>query len=636
MFDARQARRVHVSATPRFRGWYSDIRPFRELPERLPPILNAQGLSKAYGANPLFQNVSFTVSEGDRIGLIGPNGSGKTTLLRILAGETNPDTGGVAVRKRARMSTVLQDSQFAEGETVQSVVAKSVKQSAMSGDDDESRTFEILGRAGFEDFTAEASALSGGWRKRLAIVEALVEGPDVLLLDEPTNHLDLAGIEWLETVLANAGFACVVVSHDRYFLENVATSMAELNRAYPDGVLRVDGNYSKFLEKKEEFLHAQAKHQEALENRVHNEIEWLRRGPKARTSKSKARIDKAAELITELADLNTRTRTATAQIDFSSTDRKTKRLIEVEQLGYSFGDRMLFSGLDFAVTAGMRVGLVGPNGSGKTTLLRLLRGELKPTQGKIRTADRLRVVHFDQNRQINPALTLRRALAPDSDSVIYQDRVVHVASWAARFLFTGEQLNQPVTRLSGGERARVLIAQLMLQPADVLLLDEPTNDLDIPTLEILEETLLEYRGALVLVTHDRYLLDRVSTVVLGLDGEGGAARFADYRQWEEWQSGVRKRTASTSNISSVKTQNQGATSPQKKKLSYLESREYAAIEERVAEAEELLQSKRAALEDPAIVSNAAELVAAHSALEDAQREVEALYARWAELEAKRA
>ena len=603
----------------------------------MPPILNAQGISKAYGANPLFQNVSFTVSEGDRIGLIGPNGSGKTTLLRILAGETNPDTGDVAVRKRARMSTVLQDSQFAEGETVQSVVAKSVKRSAMSGDDDESRTFEILGRAGFEDFNVEASALSGGWRKRLAIVEALVEGPDVLLLDEPTNHLDLAGIEWLETVLANARFACVVVSHDRYFLENVATSMAELNRAYPDGVLRVDGNYSKFLEKKEEFLHAQAKHQEALENRVHTEIEWLRRGPKARTSKSKARIDKAAELMTELADLNTRTRTATAQIDFSSTDRKTKRLIEVEQLGYSFGDRMLFSGLDFAVTAGMRVGLVGPNGSGKTTLLHLLEGDLKPTQGEVRTADRLRIVHFDQNRQINPELTLRRALAPDSDSVVYQDRVVHVASWAARFLFNGEQLNQPVSRLSGGERARVLIAQLMLQPADVLLLDEPTNDLDIPTLEILEETLLEYRGALVLVTHDRYLLDRVSTVVLGLDGEGGAARFADYRQWEEWQSGAGKRTTPTSNVSSTKTQNDSETaSSPKKKLSYLEAREYATIEERVAEAEELLQSKRASLEDPAIVSNASELVAAHTALEDAQREVDALYARWAELEAKRA
>jgi ATP-binding cassette subfamily F protein uup len=601
----------------------------------LPPILNAQGLSRTYGANPLFQNVSFTVSEGDRIGLIGPNGSGKTTLLRILAGDTRPDTGEVASRKRTRMSTVLQESQFAEGETVQSIVEKAVKRSGVTGADEESRTFEILGRAGFEDFTTDAAALSGGWRKRLAIVEALVEGPDVLLLDEPTNHLDLAGIEWLETVLTSSRFACVVVSHDRYFLENVATSMAELNRAYPDGILRVDGNYSQFLEKKEEFLHAQAKHQEALENRVHREIEWLRRGPKARTTKSKARIDKAHELMSELADLNTRTRAATAQIDFMATDRKTKRLIEMDQVAYAIEERMLFSGLDFAVTAGMRVGLVGPNGSGKTTLLRLLRGDLQPTTGEIRPADKLRIVHFDQNRQINPELTLRRALAPDSDSVIYQDRVVHVASWAARFLFTGEQLNQPVSRLSGGERARVLIAQLMLQPADVLLLDEPTNDLDIPTLEILEETLLEYRGALVLVTHDRYLLDRVSTVVLGLDGEGSAARFADYRQWEEWQGERRQRAKTTTNSTDSKNQKASdATPASRKKLSYLEAREYAAIEEKVAEAEHVLQKMRVALEDPAIISDAAKLVAAHSALEDAQKAVDALYARWSELEAK--
>ena len=285
------------------------------------------------------------------------------------------------------------------------------------------------------------------------------------------------------------------------------------------------GNYSTFLEKKEEFLHSQAKRQEALENLVHNEIAWLRRGAKARTRKSKARIDKAGELMNELADLNVRTRTATANIDFSATDRKTKRLIELEEVGYEIGGRTLFDGLNFVITAGMRVGLVGPNGSGKTTLLRLLRGELSATAGEIRRADWLRIVYFDQTRQLDPDVTLRRALAPDSDSVIYQDRVIHVASWAARFLFTGEQLNQPIGRLSGGERARVLIAQLMLQPADVLLLDEPTNDLDIPTLDILEESLLEYRGALVLVTHDRYMLDRVSTIVLGLDGAGRSSKF---------------------------------------------------------------------------------------------------------------
>ena len=204
-------------------------------------------------------------------------------------------------------------------------------------------------------------------------------------------------------------------------------------------------------------------------------------------------------------------------------------------------DRTLFEDLDFILTAGMRVGLVGPNGSGKTTLLRLLSRELAPSAGEIRTADALQIVYFDQNRQLDPDVTLRRALAPDSDSVIYQDRMIHVASWAARFLFTGEQLNQPVGRLSGGERARVLIAKLMLQPADVLLLDEPTNDLDIPTLEVLEESLLEFRGALVLVTHDRYLLDRVSTTVVGLDGLGGAERFADYSQWEALAGGARKR-----------------------------------------------------------------------------------------------
>ena len=367
-----------------------------------------------------------------------------------------------------------------------------------------------------------------------------MQAPDLLLLDEPTNHLDLAGIEWLEAVLAEAVFASVIVSHDRYFLENIATDMAELSRVYPDGVLRVRGSYSTFLEKKEEFLHAQSKRQEALENLVHNEIEWLRRGAKARTRKSKARIGKANELMEDLADLNARTRTSSAQIDFSVTDRKTKRLIELEDVTYRLAvqdeeDRTLFDKLNFIITAGMRVGLVGPNGSGKTTLLRLLRGELSPTGGEIRRAEWLRIVYFDQTRELDSNVTLRRALAPEGDSVIYQDRVIHVASWAARFLFTGEQLNQPVERLSGGERARVLIAQLMLQPADVLLLDEPTNDLDIPTLEILEESLLEFRGSLVLVTHDRYMLDRVSNIVLGLDGQGGAESFADYAQWEVWQ-----------------------------------------------------------------------------------------------------
>jgi len=547
-----------------------------------------------------------------------------------------PDSGEVSKRKRSRLSYVEQESKFDPGQTVRSVIESALERAVVPPNDRGSRFAELLGRAGFEDLEADATTLSGGWQKRLAIVEALVQGSDILLLDEPTNHLDLAGIEWLEALIEEAAFACVAVSHDRYFLENIATEMAELSRVYPDGVLRARGNYSEFLEKKEEFLRAQSKRQEALENLVHNEIEWLRRGAKARTRKSKARIGKANELMGELADLNARTRTATAQIDFSATDRKTKRLVELDNVAYAIGDRTLFEGLNFILTAGARVGLVGPNASGKTTLLRLLRGELAPTSGQIHWADWLRIVYFDQSRQLDPTVTLRRALAPEGDSVVYQDRGIHVASWAAKFLFTGEQLNQPVDRLSGGERARVLIAQLMLQPADILLLDEPTNDLDIPTLEILEESLLEFRGSLVLVTHDRYMLDRVSTIVLGLDGQGTAQSFADYSQCESWQA-ERQRSAKLGagpGRRAPASEELSPTAQSKKKLSYLEAREYAVIEKRIADAEQLLQAKRALLEDPAIASDGPRLLSAHAEMEAAQKDRDALYARWAELEEK--
>jgi ATP-binding cassette subfamily F protein uup len=301
------------------------------------------------------------------------------------------------------------------------------------------------------------------------------------------------------------------------------------------------------------------------------------------------------------------------------------------------GNRTLFAGLNFVITAGLRVGLVGPNGSGKTSLLRLLRGESSPSNGEIHRADWLRIVYFDQSRELDPDVTLRRALAPKGDSVVYQDRMIHVAAWAAKFLFAGEQLNQPVGKLSGGERARVLIAQLMLQPADVLLLDEPTNDLDIPTLDILEESLLEFRGSLVLVTHDRYMLDRVSTVVLGLDGQGNAGLFADYSQWETW---LEERAATTRNDArsaerAIAAAEPAQQSPGKKKLSYLEAREYETIEHRVADAEQALQAKREQLENPQIASNGPRLVTAHTELEEAQGRVDTLYARWAELEKKK-
>jgi len=600
----------------------------------MPPIINAQQISKKYGVVPLFQNISFTVAEGDQIGLIGPNGAGKSTLLQILGGRIEPDTGEIALRKKTRLSYVSQHSEFSAGPTVRSLVQNAMQRSDVPEADRMSLMAESLGRAGFTDFDVEAASLSGGWRKRLAIVEGLVQAPDVLFLDEPTNHLDLAGIKWLESVLQTGRFAFVTISHDRYLLENVAAQVIELNRVYEEGLLRVSGNYSVFLQAKEDYLQAQGKRQESLANRVHTEIEWLRRGPKARGTKAKARIENAQQMIGGVAELNARSRVQTTNIDFSSTERRTKQLMELEGVGYEIANRTLFRDVQLIIKPGMRLGLVGPNGAGKTTLLRLLRGDVQPSSGKIRRADQLRIVYFDQNRQLNPDITLRRTLAPDADSVVYQDRVIHVAAWADRFLFSSDSLNQPVGRLSGGERARVLIAQLMLQPADLLLLDEPTNDLDIATLEILEESLLEFRGALVLVTHDRYMMDRVSTDILGLDGFGNAERLADYWQWEAWQRAQEAKNAGLTQVR-VPSGPPKSTSP-RRKLSYIEAREFETLEARITEAEQSLESKRMALSDPSIASDGPRLLALVAEIEDAEKLVDQLYARWAELEEKQA
>ncbi len=601
----------------------------------MPPILNAQSVTKQFGATPLFRGISLTVEDGARIGLIGPNGAGKSTLLAILAGQVEPDAGELAVRKRARAAYVPQDSRFAPGLTIRQVLEKPLSAAHVPENEREGRLRELSGRAGFVDLNTEAAALSGGWRKRLAITEALVIQPEVMLLDEPTNHLDLAGIEWLEGLLASSPFAAVTVSHDRYFLESTSSEIIELNRVYADGLLRVKGNFSQFLEERQAYLESQSRQQESLRNRVRTEIEWLRRGPKARTTKSKARIDTANAMIGQLADMDTRTSVSSAGIDFAASQRKTKRLVEFTDVSCDIEGRRLFSGLNFVLTAGMKVGLVGPNGSGKTTLLRLLRGEAEPAEGSIRRADALRLVYFSQMREMDESLTLRRALAPEGDAVIHQGRTVHVASWAARFLFTGEQLNQPVSNLSGGERARVLIAKLMLQPADVLLLDEPTNDLDIPTLEILEENLLDFPGALVLVTHDRYLLNRVASTVIGLDGKGRIGRFADYPQWEDWldeqeRDGLNRPTRDTigSNSSSA------PDGPRKKKLSYLEAREFAAIEQQVEDSDTRLAAARDHVESPQIATDATALEKALAELQQAQHENDTLYARWAELTEK--
>jgi ATP-binding cassette subfamily F protein uup len=595
------------------------------------PLVSVVGAGKSFGAAPLFSNISLHISEGERLGLIGPNGSGKSTLLKIMAGMLEPDTGARTVRKLTRIAFVPQEPEFAAGMTATQVLEEALPAHGRGHDmDPAERAAAIsvtLGKAGFADGNAAVESLSGGWKRRLSIARALIGNPDVLLLDEPTNHLDLEGILWLEKLLQAAPFAAVVVSHDRYFLENAATEVGEINRAYPDGMFRAEGNYADFLEKREAFLEAQSEQQAALANRVRREVEWLRRGPKARTGKSKARIDAAHELMGELAEVSARNTKGATRIDFTASGRQTKKLIRAECVSKQMGGRQLFRDLSFSLSPGIRLGLAGPNGSGKTTLLRVLKGELEADAGSIERADGLRIVYFDQGReQLDPAAPLREGLGAHGDSVIYRDRSLHIAGWARRFLFRPDQLDTPVGRFSGGERARIVIARLMLQPADVLLLDEPTNDLDIPTLEVLEESLTDFAGALVLVTHDRYMLDRVSTVVLGLDGEGGAEVYGDYSQWE------RARAVKPARVQ--KDRLEASPTAPKKKLGYLEAREWEQMERQILGAEQSLETARAALQSPEVVSDGVALQQRYAEMQAAEAEVEKLYARWAELEGK--
>jgi ATP-binding cassette subfamily F protein uup len=592
-------------------------------------LVSCSKIAKSHGHRTLFEGLSLHINPKDRIGLIGANGSGKTSLLSILAGVEPPDGGERMARRGLKVGWVEQEPGFDPGLTAEQGVA-----AALDGETDpdlrRARVGAILGRLGFAGPDQLVGAMSGGWQKRLAIARALVIEPDLLLLDEPTNQLDLAGILWLEDFLAAAAFAFVVVTHDRAFLQRVTRRIIEIDPRHPAGILQVEGDYAAFVEKRAAALQARAKQGETLANKVRREVEWLRRGPKARSSKSHARIQAAEAMIGDLQQMKTEDRRLETGFSFDATGRKTRRLLTARGIGCTRGGRSLFSGLDLLLKPGLRIGLVGGNGAGKTSLLKVLGGELEPTGGSIKRAEGLRVITFEQQREsLDPDQSLKRALAGDGDQVIYAGRPIHVAGWARRFGFRSEQLEMQVGRLSGGEQAKAAIARLVIQPADLLLLDEPTNDLDIQTLEVLEASLLQFPGAVVLVTHDRLLLDRVTDLLLGLSGEGEAVLLADSAQWEAWIRDQSKTWARAKKADPRKLKKR------KTGLSYLEKREFENMEAAILAAEETLEQARAAISDPAVAADAAALQERQAALEAAEARVERLYARWAELDTKR-
>jgi ATP-binding cassette subfamily F protein uup len=596
-------------------------------------LISVHALSKAFGSQPLFEQISFSIFPGDRIGLVGLNGCGKSTLLKILVGLEKQDEGAISLRPGLRIGYASQSPEFPP----LPLEAVLMEQPA-PGDEIErlTRARILLSKAQFPDFSQNAASLSGGWKKRLDIIRALMQEPDCLLLDEPTNHLDLESILWLEKFLMKERLSYMIVSHDRTFLDNVANKIIEINPCYPEGVFisqsgqqgggMQSGVMNTFHTHKEAFLEAQAEQERSLTALLRNEIDWLKRSPKARTTKSQSRVQRTHELIGELAELKRRNKTTRVDIEFAASERETRKLLVANNLTKTLGNTLLFKGIDLTLSPGTRLGIVGRNGTGKTTLLKILAGQIPQDMGTIKYADNLKLVYFDQHReQIHPDISLRDALSP-SDFVQYRGQSIHVNGWAKRFLFSPDRLGMPVGALSGGERARIFIARLMLEPADILFLDEPTNDLDIPTLEIIEESLREFPGAVVLISHDRSLMDQLCTQILGL-GEAQPRFFADYHQWER-----------TCLIPEPKKEKEATTKPaaapspsRAKKLSYQEQKELEGMANSIASVEAGMETLQQRLLTPDVQSDAQKSLQLYQQLAAAQEKLDALYARWQQL-----
>lgn len=601
------------------------------------PLISLQDATKGYGETPLFADLTLVIGERERVALIGNNGCGKSTLLKALAGSVELDSGRINLRKGARCAYVSQDDVFPEAVSAVEVVDAHLLRLGFEHGEVARRSSMYLGLAGFENSEVLVSSLSGGWRKRLSLVCALAEEPDCLLLDEPTNHLDIESIEWLEEILEGLDCAVVFVSHDRYFIQRVATRVVEINTAYPRDHLACEGGYADYLEYREQLLEQLEQQRHSLANKVRREVEWLRQGVKARTTKSKARIHEAHRLIGELRGSAVTDRQPMA-LEFATTQRKTKELLKAERVAQSVGGRQLFSDVSLVLSPGSRVAIVGPNGSGKTTLVRTLLGELTPTKGRITRAPNLRISFMDQARsQIQDGISLREFLCPHGDSIVYGGESIHVAAWAARFLFTHNHLSRPLAALSGGEKARAILAKSMSQQADVLVFDEPTNDLDIGTLENLEEGFSSFPGALVLITHDRYLLERTASVVLGL-ADGKAAAFGSYSQWVAYRVESKRAATGQGTRLGAETSGTGAAmddAPQvrgAKRLSYKDARDLAMIEELIEKAEEHVETTRRQIDSGEYSTNASKLTELCQLLTTQQAEVERLYSRWQELE----
>jgi ATP-binding cassette subfamily F protein uup len=633
-------------------------------------LLRAANVQLAFGSRTVFEGLTFTIEEGERVGLVGVNGSGKSSLMKILAGVSRADAGELQLRRGARVTYLPQEPLFPEGATVASELSvsqgplkealaahaelgrklestpaeahgKLLEQfSALSdrieqlgGWDTEHHAKMLLDRLGVKDWDRPVAQLSGGLRKRVAIARALLTRPDLLMLDEPTNHLDADTVDWLEEELDKLPGALLLVTHDRYFLDGLVDRMVEIQPG--EGVISYPGNYEAYVEQKLVAQENATVAQHKRERWISQEVAWLRRGPEARRTKSKARIDRARKLMAEKGF----ERPKVAGLQVLAAPRLGHTVIEAEGIQKSFGERHVLKGVDFRLQRGERVGLVGPNGVGKTTFLRVLLGELQPDEGKLVIGKNTKVAYYDQTRaSLDPDQTVYEAASHGEDWVELGGNKIALRDYLDDLLFPVPMQRQKVAALSGGERNRLLLARLFLEGANVLVLDEPTNDLDIVTLNVLEGLLLSFTGSVLLVTHDRYFLDKAATSILAFEGDGRVTRYeGNYEMYRRLKAqseaakatpaaAPKKESPAPSQVEAPKQARKGG------KLSYKDQRELDGMEAAIEVAESRKAELEGKLADPTVYSSTAKVQELHRELEAASKEVDRLYGRWQELQ----
>lgn len=626
------------------------------------PLITLQNVDFSVGGPLLLEKAELSIEPGERIALIGRNGAGKSTLLKLLSGDHKPDDGEVRVQQGVRITRLEQEVPHGAAGSVFDAVADGLgelgqwlaefhhlsmaedfdgdalsavqaKIDAANGWGLDQRVSETLTKLDL-DGDAEFARLSGGMKRRVLLGRALVSSPDLLLLDEPTNHLDIEAIDWLEMFLKNWNGSVVFVTHDRRFLRALATRIVEIDRGQ---VTSWPGDWANYERRREERMNAQAQENARFDKLLAQEEIWIRQGIKARRTRDEGRVRRLKAMRNDRSQR--RELGGNVRMEAAQAENSGKKVIDVKDISFAFGERVMVKDFSTVILRGDRIGLIGPNGSGKTTLLKLLLGDLQPQSGEVRAGTNLQIAYFDQYRAVlREDWTAIENVAEGRDFIEFNGKRKHVHAYLQDFLFSPERARAPITRLSGGERNRLLLAKLFAQPSNLLVMDEPTNDLDVETLELLEELLSDYTGTLLLVSHDRDFLDNVVTSTMVMEGDGVVGEYVGgYTDWQRHAARVAAAAAAAPVVAAkpvAAAAAAAAPAEAKRKLSYKDARELEQLPLKIETLEKDVEGLTAAMNDPAFYQRSAADMAAHNAkLAKVQAELDAAYARWEELDA---